>query len=223
MVVAPPLQIVTSDQDKWEYLIDSSRRFSVKGMIKLIMDPSPLSYRNSTRWNKLVPIKVNIASWRIENLRIPTRVNLDSRGMNLHSTRCSICDDDLETEDHVLVKCGVALNIWRGVLKCNKGLVECKALASNLRRTQVKDIINEVEDYLKTYSLAGMDINDSESFKVGGVLDEINDYLKCLFLLWHIGFQSNIGRANLDSLREWNPIIITSSNLLFFLMIHDSA
>ncbi|GJW77033.1 gypsy type transposase [Tanacetum coccineum] len=75
---------VTSDQDKWECLIDSSRSFSVK---------------------------VNIASCRIENHRIPTRVNLDSRGIDLHSTRCPICDDDLETEDHVLVKCDVALNI----------------------------------------------------------------------------------------------------------------
>ncbi|GJU66241.1 aspartate--tRNA ligase, chloroplastic/mitochondrial [Tanacetum coccineum] len=86
-------------------------------MRKLIMDSSPLSYVNATRWNKLVPIKVNIASWRIENRRIPTRVNLDSRGIDLHSTRCPICDDDLETEDHVLVKCDVALNIWREVFK----------------------------------------------------------------------------------------------------------
>ncbi|GKD21688.1 hypothetical protein Tco_1223391, partial [Tanacetum coccineum] len=36
---------------------------------------------------------------------------------------------------------------------------------------------------------------DCERFKAGGVLDEINDYLKCLFLLWHSGFQSDIGRA----------------------------
>ncbi|GKE97807.1 hypothetical protein Tco_0021158 [Tanacetum coccineum] len=64
---------------------------------------------------------------------------------------------------------------------------------------------------------------DSKSFEAGGVLDEINDYLKCLFLLWHSGFKSDIGRANLDSLREWNRLIITSSNLLFFLRIHDSA
>ncbi|GKA96791.1 RNA-directed DNA polymerase, eukaryota, reverse transcriptase zinc-binding domain protein, partial [Tanacetum coccineum] len=82
-------------------------------MRKLIMDSSPLSYANATRWNKLVPIKVNIASWRIKNRRIPTRVNLDSRGIDLHSTRCPICDDDLEMEDHILVKCDVALNIWR--------------------------------------------------------------------------------------------------------------
>ncbi|GKF18670.1 hypothetical protein Tco_0063588, partial [Tanacetum coccineum] len=39
-----------------------------------------------------------------------------------------------------------------------EGLAECKASASNLGRIQVKDIIKEVEDYLKTYSSAGIDI-----------------------------------------------------------------
>ncbi|GJS32013.1 retrotransposon protein, putative, ty1-copia subclass [Tanacetum coccineum] len=37
-----------------------------------------------------------------------------------------------------------------------KRLSECKALESNGRRIQVKDIVKEVEDYLKTYSSAGM-------------------------------------------------------------------
>ncbi|GJY81627.1 hypothetical protein Tco_0494378 [Tanacetum coccineum] len=40
-----------------------------------------------------------------------------------------------------------------------KGLSECKALESNIRHIQVKDIVKEVEDYLKTYSSAGMDIS----------------------------------------------------------------
>ncbi|GKC24340.1 hypothetical protein Tco_1026490, partial [Tanacetum coccineum] len=39
-----------------------------------------------------------------------------------------------------------------------KRLSECKASESNIRRIRVKDIIKEVEDYLKTYSSAGMDI-----------------------------------------------------------------
>ncbi|GJV10694.1 hypothetical protein Tco_1352235 [Tanacetum coccineum] len=40
-----------------------------------------------------------------------------------------------------------------------EGLAECKASASNLKRIQVKDIVKEVEDHLKTYSSAGMDIS----------------------------------------------------------------
>ncbi|GKC98451.1 hypothetical protein Tco_1168726 [Tanacetum coccineum] len=40
-----------------------------------------------------------------------------------------------------------------------KGLSECKASESNIRRIQVKDIVKEIKDYLKTYSSAGMDIS----------------------------------------------------------------
>ncbi|GJR36350.1 hypothetical protein Tco_1212034 [Tanacetum coccineum] len=45
------------------------------------------------------------------------------------------------------------------VLRAVKGLIECIASASNLRRIQVRDIIKEVEDHLKAYSSAGMDIS----------------------------------------------------------------
>ncbi|GKA92839.1 hypothetical protein Tco_0814764 [Tanacetum coccineum] len=44
-----------------------------------------------------------------------------------------------------------------------RGLFECKALESNIRRIRVKDIVKEVEDYLKTYSSAGMDISWRET------------------------------------------------------------
>ncbi|GJW76277.1 retrovirus-related pol polyprotein from transposon TNT 1-94 [Tanacetum coccineum] len=43
--------------------------------------------------------------------------------------------------------------------KVMKGLSECKASKSNVRCIQVKDIVKEVADYLKTYSSAGMDIS----------------------------------------------------------------
>ncbi|GJY42212.1 hypothetical protein Tco_0429482 [Tanacetum coccineum] len=38
-------------------------------------------------------------------------------------------------------------------------LSEYEALESNVRRIQVKDIIKEFKDYLKTYSSVGMDIS----------------------------------------------------------------
>ncbi|GJT67593.1 Ent-copalyl diphosphate synthase, chloroplastic-like protein [Tanacetum coccineum] len=48
-----------------------------------------------------------------------------------------------------------------------RGLAECKASASNLRRIQVKDIVKEVKDYMKTYSSAGMDISWRDVSKNG--------------------------------------------------------
>ncbi|GJX63377.1 hypothetical protein Tco_0296277 [Tanacetum coccineum] len=46
-----------------------------------------------------------------------------------------------------------------GLREVMKRLSECKALERNIRRIRVKDIVKEVEDYLKTYSSAGMDIS----------------------------------------------------------------
>ncbi|GKD50972.1 RNA-directed DNA polymerase, eukaryota, reverse transcriptase zinc-binding domain protein [Tanacetum coccineum] len=100
-----------------ECVIDNTRSFTIGGMKSLITySLTPLSTYPYT-WNKLVPIKVNISSWRIKNNRIPTRVNLDNRGIDLHSTRCPVCDNDLETEEHILVKCNVAVETWCGILK----------------------------------------------------------------------------------------------------------
>ncbi|GJY01765.1 retrovirus-related pol polyprotein from transposon TNT 1-94 [Tanacetum coccineum] len=53
-----------------------------------------------------------------------------------------------------------------------KGLFECKASESNIRHIRVKDIVKEVEDYLKTYSLAGMDISWVDTMPV--TTDPIN-------------------------------------------------
>ncbi|GJY58415.1 retrovirus-related pol polyprotein from transposon TNT 1-94 [Tanacetum coccineum] len=52
---------------------------------------------------------------------------------------------------YILAECKASAN--------SEGLAESKASVSNLRRIQVKDIVKEVEDYLKTYSSAGMDIS----------------------------------------------------------------
>ncbi|GKE18016.1 hypothetical protein Tco_1425593 [Tanacetum coccineum] len=64
---------------------------------------------------------------------------------------------------------------------------------------------------------------DNESLEARGVLDKINNHLKCFLLLWHCGFHSDISRANLNSLSEWTPFFITCNNLLCFLRIQDSA
>nr|GEY74611.1 hypothetical protein [Tanacetum cinerariifolium] len=64
-----------------------------------------------------------------------------------HLYTSSLIVFDYDNKDGVLTSAGI------------KGLAECKASASNLIRIQVKDIVKEAEDHLKTYSLAGMDIS----------------------------------------------------------------
>ncbi|GJZ11381.1 RNA-directed DNA polymerase, eukaryota, reverse transcriptase zinc-binding domain protein, partial [Tanacetum coccineum] len=67
------------------------------------------------RWNRMLPIKVNINTWRLCLDRLPTRCNLDARGVDLDSTRCPICDVDLESSQHLFVECLVASSLWQMV------------------------------------------------------------------------------------------------------------
>ncbi|GJV42334.1 putative reverse transcriptase, RNA-dependent DNA polymerase [Tanacetum coccineum] len=91
-------KLSSPDQDRRECVIDNTRSFTISGVKFLITySPSPLSTYPYT-WKKLVPIKVNVLSWRIKNNMTPTRVNLDNRGIDLYLTRCLVCDNELETE-----------------------------------------------------------------------------------------------------------------------------
>ncbi|GKF58335.1 RNA-directed DNA polymerase, eukaryota, reverse transcriptase zinc-binding domain protein [Tanacetum coccineum] len=126
--------------DSWSCLIDSSRVFSVRGMRHHIFKSSNSLVLNPIRWNKLLPAKINICSWRITNRRIPTLINLDKRGIDLNSVRCQICDKDLETEDHLFIFCDLAIDIWNKVLNwwnldlmCPASLTDLLCLADNVQ------------------------------------------------------------------------------------------
>lgn len=45
--------------------------------------------------------------------RLPTRVNLDKMGIDLHSTQCPVCDNDQETEEHLFTSCVIASQILK--------------------------------------------------------------------------------------------------------------
>ncbi|GKD81303.1 hypothetical protein Tco_1348142 [Tanacetum coccineum] len=63
-----------------------------------------------------------------------------------------------------------------------KGLSESKASKGNVRRIQVKDIVKEVEDYLKTYSSARMDISG------GSHVTNVPAFNKEDFTSWKVRF-----------------------------------
>ncbi|GKE07349.1 RNA-directed DNA polymerase, eukaryota, reverse transcriptase zinc-binding domain protein [Tanacetum coccineum] len=107
---------LSDEQDSWKFIADQSRQFSVKAIRNHISISTSLLSPHPTHWNKMLPSKVNILLWRVMNRRVPTRINLDMRGIDLDTLRCPVCDDDLESEDHIFAKCCIAVDTWRGVL-----------------------------------------------------------------------------------------------------------
>ncbi|GJT89434.1 RNA-directed DNA polymerase, eukaryota, reverse transcriptase zinc-binding domain protein, partial [Tanacetum coccineum] len=93
--------VVLSDQkDTWESL-NTSTGFTVASVRTLIDANTLIVDSIATRWNRCVPIKVNIFLWRLVLNKLATRVNLGRKGIDVDSTLCPICGDDVETVNHI--------------------------------------------------------------------------------------------------------------------------
>ena len=104
--------IVLSDQgDTWHWALDSSG-YSVASTRSLIDSKTLDTVPTATRWVRSIPIKVNIFIWRLMLNKIPSRVNLDRKGIDVGSTLCPICQADVETVNHVFFSCDMALDLW---------------------------------------------------------------------------------------------------------------
>ncbi|GJT62028.1 RNA-directed DNA polymerase, eukaryota, reverse transcriptase zinc-binding domain protein [Tanacetum coccineum] len=60
----------------------------------------------ATRRTRLFPAKVNVFFWRLKLNRIPTRVNLDMRSIDIGSVR------DVETSNDLFFSCEMAVDLW---------------------------------------------------------------------------------------------------------------
>nr|GEZ64675.1 hypothetical protein [Tanacetum cinerariifolium] len=61
---------------------------------------------------KYVPSKVNIFAWRLLLNRLPTRINIMERGIDIPSILFPVCNSQQEDVDHLFVHCEVASQIW---------------------------------------------------------------------------------------------------------------
>ncbi|GJY59330.1 RNA-directed DNA polymerase, eukaryota [Tanacetum coccineum] len=61
-----------------------------------------------TRWVKSIPIKINIFSWRVSFDKLPTRLNLSLRGLDIPSIICPLCSIAVESTSLVSGSCQLA-------------------------------------------------------------------------------------------------------------------
>jgi len=71
---------------------------------------------NSTLYEALWSIKALpsalTTAWRVLNDRLPTRANLERRGLILETNRCAMCGEDEESGSHVFFECRVTWRVW---------------------------------------------------------------------------------------------------------------
>ncbi|XP_071741393.1 uncharacterized protein [Rutidosis leptorrhynchoides] len=124
------VQLLSSDsklvdqEDTWSWNMAQNGRFTVNMLSKIIdlQLLSPFASQQLTFFNRLAPKKVVVFIWRVQKNRIPVKVELDKRGIDLHSVLFPKCDDDLESMLHALVLCKDVFDIWIRVFKwCGLG------------------------------------------------------------------------------------------------------
>ncbi|XP_071739290.1 uncharacterized protein [Rutidosis leptorrhynchoides] len=108
-----------NSSDAWKWTLSNSNIFEVRKLAQ-VTDENLLGITPSHDphlLNNLVPKKIEIFMWRARKKRLPVRVELDKRGIDLDNVRCPVCNEDLESVDHTLLFCKHARDVWERVFK----------------------------------------------------------------------------------------------------------
>ncbi|GKB12598.1 RNA-directed DNA polymerase, eukaryota, partial [Tanacetum coccineum] len=95
------LSLSPGTNDKWLWSCDATGVFKVRSITSLIQNKL-LEYcklDNHLLWNSWIPRKVNICVWRASLNRLPSRLNLQNRGVALSSILCPLCEDELSLQE----------------------------------------------------------------------------------------------------------------------------
>ncbi|XP_071691407.1 uncharacterized protein [Rutidosis leptorrhynchoides] len=108
-----------SDTDTWSWSLSRNGSFSSYILRELIDDRilNTNAGNEETLRNKLLPQNIEILVWRAQRNRLPIRLELDKKGIDLDSVRCPVCDEDLESLEHILLTCKHAKDIWSRVYR----------------------------------------------------------------------------------------------------------
>ncbi|KAJ0732921.1 putative RNA-directed DNA polymerase [Helianthus annuus] len=98
--------------DRWVWRHDQPELFSVANIKRLAAEASRSVPAYLFRWNNLVPKKVGVVAWRAIAERLPTRLALVYRNVNIGDTRCIFCGEYEESSEHLFVSCQFSQTVW---------------------------------------------------------------------------------------------------------------
>ncbi|GKE62813.1 hypothetical protein Tco_1513180, partial [Tanacetum coccineum] len=75
--------ILTNIPDRWVCSLEATCEFSVKSVRQLIDDSILSKEEVATRWVKVMPIKINVFVWRDHLDKLPTRLNISLKGIDI--------------------------------------------------------------------------------------------------------------------------------------------
>ncbi|GKD96863.1 RNA-directed DNA polymerase, eukaryota, reverse transcriptase zinc-binding domain protein, partial [Tanacetum coccineum] len=104
-------------KDTCVWSLGTNGTFSVKDA-RCIIDSTILpSLASSTVWDKNIPRKVNIFTWRLILDRLPHKLNLSSHDIDIQQISCPSCNGNEESSNHIFFECNIAKGILMLVRK----------------------------------------------------------------------------------------------------------
>ncbi|GKB73753.1 RNA-directed DNA polymerase, eukaryota, reverse transcriptase zinc-binding domain protein [Tanacetum coccineum] len=88
---------ISVDEDTCTWSLADDGIFSVRSSRRLIDSKLLPSIFLSTSWDNILPRKVNIFLWSISLHRLPHRLTLSSRGIDILTISCSSCNGNVES------------------------------------------------------------------------------------------------------------------------------
>ncbi|GJS94120.1 RNA-directed DNA polymerase, eukaryota, reverse transcriptase zinc-binding domain protein [Tanacetum coccineum] len=93
--------ILINTPNRWVWSLEATGEFSVKSVRQLIDDSILLKEEVATRWVKVMPIKINVFAWRVRLDKLPTRLNLFLKGIDISTIVCPLCHASVESGSHI--------------------------------------------------------------------------------------------------------------------------
>ncbi|GJV42344.1 RNA-directed DNA polymerase, eukaryota, reverse transcriptase zinc-binding domain protein [Tanacetum coccineum] len=107
--------LLSSDRDVCYWSMANDGMFSVTSTRHIIDSHLLPALDMPTQWDKCIPRNVNIFMWRFMLDRLPHRLNLSSRGIDIPSIGCPLCNANVESSNHVFFDCDNAKAVWSSV------------------------------------------------------------------------------------------------------------
>ncbi|GJX50698.1 RNA-directed DNA polymerase, eukaryota [Tanacetum coccineum] len=104
---------LSNSEDRWVWNLNGSGLFRVSDIQNLLDEKFLPKVEVATRWVKYIPIKLNIFAWRVCLDRLPTRLNLVRRDVQVSSLDCPICSLSHESTAHIFYSCSMASDLFR--------------------------------------------------------------------------------------------------------------
>ncbi|KAK2418950.1 hypothetical protein QL285_041097 [Trifolium repens] len=123
--VAIPVLALSEEEDEWKWALEDYGCFSVKStylLLDRIFTPEPLFGDEQLRvlnliWKSPAPSKVLAFSWKLLRDRLPSKVNLAKRGVQLNGAvlDCVHCQGREEDVEHLFLCCNFVDGVWKAI------------------------------------------------------------------------------------------------------------